>query len=107
MRRGDLARVALPGSYGKPRPALIIQSDLFAEHPSTTLLPITSDLRDLPVVRIRLHPTPTNGLKTVSEIMVDKAHSVPRDRIGAVFGRIKSSELRAVERALVVFLGLA
>ena len=52
MRRGDLVTIALQGAYGKPRPALIIQSDLFAEHPSVTILPVTSDLRNTPLFRI-------------------------------------------------------
>ena len=56
MKRGDLVTVSLPGSYGKPRPALIIQSDLFDEHPSVTVLPITSELRDAPLFRITIEP---------------------------------------------------
>src|SRR5512144_3326141 len=56
VRRGDLVTIALPGSYGKPRPALIIQSDLFDEHPSMTILPVTSELRDTPLFRVVVEP---------------------------------------------------
>lgn len=57
MKRGDLVTVSLPGAYGKPRPAVIVQSDYFTEHPSITLLPITSELVNAPLVRLGLEPT--------------------------------------------------
>ena len=60
MKRGDLVTVALQGDLGKPRPALIIQSDLFDKHPSVTILPITSELRDVPLFRIQVNPSETN-----------------------------------------------
>lgn len=111
MRRGDLVSVALQGEdgkpQGKPRPALVIQSDLFAEHPSVTLLPVTSELRATPLFRIQVEPTPENGLQATSQVMVDKAQSVPRDKIGAAFGRLDAESMVAVNRALAVFLGFA
>lgn len=107
MRRGDLVTVALPGDYGKPRPALIIQSDLFDEHPSVTILPVTSERRDLPLVRIDLAPNTGNGLRLPSQIMVDKTHTVPRDKIGGVIGHLDGESMLAVQRALAVFLGFA
>ena len=107
MRRGDLVTVALQGAYGKPRPALVIQSDLFAEHPSVIVLPVTSERRDAPLFRITLVPSAENGLRKPSDVMVDKTQSVPRDRIGAVIGRIDDESLLAVNRALAVFLGFA
>lgn len=106
MRRGDLVTVALQGDYGKPRPALIIQSDLFNEHPSVTILPVTGELRETPLFRIRLEPASANGLQKVSDVMVDKAQSVPRDRIGSVFGHVGEEEMLAINRSLAVFLGV-
>jgi mRNA interferase MazF len=107
MRPGDVVTVALPGDDGKPRPALILQSDRFPDHPSVTLLPITSTLRDAPMVRMDLAPAPGNGLRMPSQIMVDKAVTVPRGRIGGVIGRLAEVELLAVTQALAVFLGFA
>lgn len=107
MRRGDIVLIALPGAYGKPRPALVIQSDLFDDHPSVTVLPITSDLREAPLFRIGLEPTPENGLRLPSEIMVDKTHTVPRDKIGAPIGRASDADMLRVTRALALFLGFA
>jgi mRNA interferase MazF len=107
VRRGDLVTVALQGTYGKPRPALVIQSDLFAEHPSVTILPVTSELRATPLFRIPVEPTPENGLQVTSQVMVDKAQSVPRDKIGTAFGRLDAEAMVAVNRALAVFLGFA
>lgn len=98
--------VALQGDYGKPRPALIIQSDLFNEHPSVTILPVTGELRETPLFRIRLEPASANGLQKVSDVMVDKAQSVPRDRIGSVFGHVGEEEMLAINRSLAVFLGV-
>lgn len=107
MKRGDLVTLALPGGYGKPRPALWIQSDLFDAHPSVAVLPVTSELRNAPLFRIRVEPTAANGLRTVSEIMVDKAQSVPCGTVGRVIGRLEDESLSAVNRALATFLGFA
>ncbi len=106
MKRGDLVTIALQGDYGKPRPALIIQSDLFVEHPSVTILPVTGELREAPLLRIRLEPDAINGLQKTSEVMVDKAQSIPRDKVGHVFGHLSEDEMLAVSRSLAVFLGV-
>ena len=107
MRRGDLVSIALQGDLGKPRPALVIQSDLFDAHPSVTILPVTSELRDAPLFRITLQPSEANGLARPSQIMVDKPQSVAREKIGATFGRLGDDTLLAVNRALAIFLGIA
>jgi len=107
MRRGDLVTVALQGDLGKPRPALVIQSDLFDLHPSVAILPVTSELRDAPLFRILVSPTELNGLNKPSQVMVDKPQSIAREKIGAVFGRLNDETMLAVNRALAVFLGFA
>ena len=107
MRRGDLVTIALQGDYGKPRPALVIQSDLFDEHPSVTVLPVTSELRETPLFRITLEPDAANGLRKPSQVMVDKPQTVSREKIGNPFGRLDDENLLAINRALAVFLGLA
>jgi mRNA interferase MazF len=107
MRRGDLVTVVAPGDYGKPRPALVIQSDLFDLHPSVTVLPVTSELRDTPLFRIPVEAGETTGLARPSQLMVDKVLTVPRAKVGRVIGRVQDESLVAVNRALAVFLGLA
>ena len=107
MTRGDLVVIAVQGGFGKPRPALIIQSDLFAEHPSVTVLPVTSELRDTPLFRLTLQPTAENGLRLPSQIMVDKAQTVLREKVGQTIGRLDSAAMVAVNRALALFLGFA
>ncbi|MEK6663882.1 MAG: type II toxin-antitoxin system PemK/MazF family toxin [Pseudomonadota bacterium] len=107
MRRGDLVTIALQGDYGKPRPALVIQSDLFDEHPSVTILPVTGELRDTPLFRITVKPSDKNGLSKPSQVMVDKAQTVPREKIGETFGRLDDNAMLAVNRALAVFLAFA
>lgn len=107
MKRGDVVTVALQGDLGRPRPALVIQSDLFDAHPSVTILPVTSDLRATPLFRINVDPRPENGLNKPSQVMVDKPQSVARDKIGAVVGHLDDAAMLAVNRALAVFLGLA
>ena len=107
MRRGDLLTIALQGDLGKPRPALVIQSDLFDVHPSLTVLPLTSQLVDAPLFRITVQPDPANGLRDVSQVMVDKPGSVMRERLGPVFGHVDDETMLAVNRGLAVFLGLA
>jgi mRNA interferase MazF len=105
MRRGDIVTVSLPGDYGKPRPALVIQSDLFDEHPSVTVLPITSHLVEVPLLRIGIGPE--CGLERASQIQIDKAQTPRRERIGSVIGHADEATLRGVNRALAVFLSLA
>ena len=107
MRRGDIVTVAPPGDYGKPRPALVIQSDLFDELPSVALCLITSTLRDAPIFRITLDPSPANGLQRVSQIQADKIMAVARERIGGVIGRLDDATLLKVNRSLAVFVGIA
>jgi mRNA interferase MazF len=106
MRRGDLVTIALQGDYGKPRPALVIQSDLFAEHPSVTILPVTSELSHTPLFRVEIKSNKINNLTKDSEIMVDKVQTIPRDKAGAVFGHMSEEDMLAVSRALAVFLGV-
>lgn len=104
--RGDIVTVVQPGTYGKPRPALVIQSDLFHMHPSVTILPMTSDLRDASLFRLRIEPSELNGLKSVSEIMVDKITAVPRQKTQEAFGRLENGHLKEAERLLAVWLGM-
>jgi len=107
MRRGDVVTVAAPGDYGKPRPALVIQSDLFDALPSVTLCLVTSTLRDAPIFRITVDPSAANGLQRVSQIQVDKILTVTRERIGSVIGRLDDATLLKVNRSLAVFVGIA
>ena len=105
--RGDLVTIAAQGDFGKPRPALVIQADPFSEHASVTILPITSTLIAAPLLRITIQPSAENGLRKASQVMVDKAMTVKRDKLGPAFGRIGADTLLQVERCLAVFLGIA
>jgi mRNA interferase MazF len=107
VKRGDVVTIALPGAYGKPRPALIIQSDYFDALTSVTVLPVTSALRNAPLLRVPVEPAAGNGLRKKSQIMVDKAQTVPREKVGAIVGKLHGDTLLAVDRALAVFLGIA
>lgn len=108
MIRGDLVTVALPGDFGKPRPAVIVQSDLFNEtHPTITLLPLTSEIRSAPQFRITVEPSPANGLRLVSQIMVDKPMTFQRDKIREPIGRMDDDTMIRVGRALAVWVGIA
>ncbi len=107
MKRGDLVTVSLSGDYGKPRQALVIQSDLFDEHPSITILPITSDLRNTPLFRITIEPSDENGLRKRSQVMVDKSHTVAREKLSIPFGKIDDTLMLTINRALALFLGFA
>lgn len=107
LRRSDLVTVALQGVYDKPRPALVIQSDQFFSLGSVAILPITSTLLDAPLLRPTMEPTPENGLRAPSQIMLDKPLTVQADRIGPVFGRLDEATMVNVNRALALFLGPA
>ena len=107
MKRGDIVTVSLQGDFGKPRPALVIQSDYFSEHPSVTILPITSDLKEAPLFRVTIEPNPINGLSKVSQVMVDKANTLTRERIGKPVGQLDERLMLNVTRSIAVFLGFA
>ena len=107
MKRGDVVTVAVQGDYGKPRPALIVQSDLFNEtHPSITLLPLTTTIIDAPLLRLTIDPGRANGLSRVSQVMVDKVLTLPREKIGRTIGRLDEDVMIRVTRALAMWLGI-
>ncbi|HET6630539.1 MAG TPA: type II toxin-antitoxin system PemK/MazF family toxin [Woeseiaceae bacterium] len=106
--RGDLVTVAAKGTYtGKPRAAVIVQSDLFGELASVTLCLITRELNDAHLLRINVEPTTENGLRMKSRIMVDKLVTVRREQIGKTFGSLEHETIVSVDRSLAVFLGIA
>ena len=107
MTRGDLVTIAIQGDFGKPRPALVIQANQFNAHSSVTVLPITSALVPAPLLRITVQPSTRNGLQKPSQIMVDKALTVVREKVGPAFGQIAPDTMVEVERCLAVFLGIA
>ena len=107
MKRGDLVTVVSSGDYGKPRPALVMQqADDHATHPSLTILPLTSEVNDLPLFRVTVEPTKGNGLRLRSQVMVDKATTIPRVKVGSTIGRLDAATLATMSRALIAFLGL-
>lgn len=107
-RRGDIVTIALQGDFGKPRPALVVQSDLYnLTHPTITVLPLTSDLRNATHFRITVEPSATNGLRNISQIMVDKPMTYLADKLGTHAGRLDEETMLRVNRALAVWMGLA
>jgi len=103
--RGDIVIAALSGDYGKPRPCVVVQSDIFPHLKSLTFCPMTSDLRnDVPLLRINIAPTPENGLREESQIAVDKIATVPKLKVAQIIGRASDEVMSQVTRALAVFL---
>jgi mRNA interferase MazF len=107
MKRGDLVTIAITGDFGKPRPALIVQADAFATTGTVTVLLISGTSVPAPLLRITVPPTGRNGLHLPSQVMLDKAMSVKRDRVGAVIGTLEDESMLAVTRGMAVFLGIA
>jgi mRNA interferase MazF len=99
--------VALRSDQGKPRPALVVQSDHFDDLASVTVLPITGTLVDTPLLRVPVEPSEQNGLAKRSQIMVDKPQTPSRSKLGPVIGRLDDVTMVTVNRVLAVFLGLA
>ena len=108
MKRGDISLAVARGDYGKPRPAVIVQSDLFnATHASVLVCLLTTDLIDAPLFRLLLTPAAANGLREQSQIMVDKLLALPRERIRERIGSADDETMLALNRALALMLGLA
>lgn len=105
--RGDLVTIAIAGDFGKPRPALVIQANQFEEHATVTVLLLSSTLVDAPLLRVNVVPDAANGLKKASQVMIDKAMTLKREKIGPTFGRIDPNTLLEIDRCLAVFLGIA
>ena len=108
VKRGDVVVVSVPGDYGKPRPAIVVQADLFNEAaPSVTIVPVTTTLVDAPLFRLTADPSPTNGLRSLSQVMVDKVTTVARTRVRQTIGHLDDDLLLRVSRALSLWLGIA
>lgn len=108
MRRGDVVTVAAAGDHGKPRPAVIVQSDAFPEsHASVVICQLTSDMADAPDFRVSIEPTRENGLRLKSQVMADKPITVRRERIGQMIGRLANQDMARIGTALAFVMGLA
>jgi mRNA interferase MazF len=107
LRRGDVVIVAAPGDYGKPRPAVIVQSDAIPEsHASVVICQITSELAEANF-RITIEPASQTGLRVRSQVMADKPVAVRRERIGQRVGRLEASDMTRLNAALAFVMGLA
>ncbi|WP_116652879.1 type II toxin-antitoxin system PemK/MazF family toxin [Pelagibacterium sediminicola] len=107
MRRGDIVAVAAPGDFGKPRPAVIIQSDNFSQSDTVIVALLTSTLTDAPLLRVPVAPTTGNGLQFPSQIMADKVMTLRRSRIGQHIGHLDDETMVALNRTLALVLGFA
>ncbi len=108
MTRGEIWTVAGGAGYtGKPRPAAIIQDDRFDANDSLTVCPFTTDPTDSPIIRLLVQPSTANGLREPSRLMVDKISTVPRSKFGARLGALDAEDIVGLNRAILVFLGLA
>ncbi len=104
-QRGDLVTVSLQGDYGKPRPAVIVQSNLLAALDSVVICPVTSELRTA-AFRVTVEPTSANGLRALSQVMADKLSTLPRSKISKPFGHLEDERMKAVDRALLLVVGV-
>lgn len=108
MKRGDIVTVAASGDYGKPRPAVIVQTDaLPAEHGSVVVCQMTTTIADTPEFRVTIEPSPDNSLRERSQIMVDKPVTIRRERVGQLIGRLTTVEITRLDVALAFVMGLA
>jgi mRNA interferase MazF len=107
VTRGEIYTAAARGPYtGKPRPVVILQDDRFDATASITVCPFTTNPTEAPLIRLPLDPSEENGLDQSSQIMVDKVTTVPRSSLGERLGSLRDDELIALNRSLIVFLGL-
>ena len=108
MRRGDVVTVAATGDYGKPRPAVIVQTDtLPVERASIVVCQMTSDGDDAQDFRVAVEPTTRNGLRTRSHVMADKLVTIRRARVGRKIGHLDGSDIARLNIALAFVMGLA
>jgi mRNA interferase MazF len=108
MRRGDVVTVAAAGDYGKPRPAVIVQTDaLPIEHASVVVCQMTSECSEAPDFRVTIEPSQNNGLRVISQVMADKPVTIRRERIGRKIGHLDDKDISRLNIALAFVVGLA
>lgn len=108
MKRGNVVTVAMQGDFGKPRPALVLQSDVFSDiHATVTIALISSNLMRAPIFRLDIEPDGSNGLTKPSQVQIDKIQSIRIEKIGAIIGELSDVMMVRVNRALALWLGLA
>ena len=108
MKRGNVVTVAMQGDFEKPRPVLILQSDVFSDiHPTLTVALISSEIVQAPIFRLDIEPSETNGLSRPSQVQIDKIISIRSEKIGSVIGELNDAMMVRVNRALALWLGLA
>jgi mRNA interferase MazF len=108
VKRGDVWTVAGGSDYaGKPRPVIILQDDAFDATASITICPLTTHGTDAPLIRLAIEPSARNGLRAASHVMIDKITTVSKKKIEDHVGRLSDEDIVRVNRAVVVFLGLA
>ena len=108
MRRGDVVTVAASGDFGKPRPAVIVQTHaLPAQHASVVICQLTSVSSDAPDFRVTIDPSAGNGLRVRSQVMAEKPVTVRRERIGRQVGHLDEQDMVRVKVALALVVGLA
>jgi mRNA interferase MazF len=108
VKRGEIWSVAGGADYaGKPRPVVILQDERFSGTLSITICPFTSNPTPDPLFRLPISPNGRNGLTVSSSLMVDKIMTVPKTKVGARIGQLDDADLVRMNRAVVVFLGLA
>jgi mRNA interferase MazF len=107
MRRGTVVTVALSGDCGKPRPAVVIQSERLGATDSLLVCPLTTTQRDAPLYRLAVAPDAENRLRAPSDVMVDKVTPVARARIGIAIGHLGPARLLALDRMLALAIGIA
>ena len=108
MRRGEIWTAAGGQDYaGKPRPVVIVQDDRFDMTTSITVCAFTTDPTDAPLLRLPVEPTEANGLRAPCRLMVDKITTVPKTKLGSRLGSLDAAAMLRLNRAMLVFLGLA
>lgn len=107
MRRGEVWTSAGGSDYlGKPRPVVVVQSDLFDATPSVTVCPLTSNPTEASFLRIVVMPSEANGLNEASRLMADKLSTLPRSKLGRRVGALDPAIMTELERLLATFLGI-
>jgi mRNA interferase MazF len=108
VKRGNVVTVAMQGDFGKPRPALVLQSNVFSDiHATVTIALISSEIVQAPIFRLDIEPSEANGLTMPSQVQIDKIMSIRSEKIGSVIGELNDLMMVRVNRALALWLGLA
>jgi len=103
--RGEIWTVQDNQYASKPRPAVIVSVDSLKTD-SVIVVMTTSEVNSNVPQRVRLGPSPENGLRNTCYAMADKPMALRRQYLGYRIGELNDSQMSQISKGLASVLGI-